>query len=102
MLTNLRIALRSLWKARGFSVIAILTLAVGIGSTTAIFSALRALVMQPFDYPQPDQLVHIWSDDSWPLSPADALDIRSDAKSFNAFGIYQPQPVNVGRENAQS
>jgi len=102
MLTNVRLALRSLGKSRGFAIVAVLTLAVGIGSTTAIFSALRALVIEPFHYPQSDQLVHVWSDDSWPLSPADSLDLRAESKSFSAFGIYQPATVNVGRENAQS
>ncbi len=102
MLSDLRLSLRALAKARGFAVIAILTLAVGIGSTTAIFSALRALVISPFHYPNADQLVHVWSGDSWPLSPADFLDLHEQSTSFSAFGIYQPQSVNVGAENAQS
>jgi len=102
MLTNLRLSLRSLAKARGFAFIAILTLAVGIGSTTAIFSALSALVIQPFHYPNASQLVHVWSGDGWSLSPADSTDLRAQASSFSAFGIYQPQSVNIGRENAQA
>jgi predicted permease len=102
MLSNLRLSLRALGKARGFSLIAVLTLAVGIGTTTAIFSALRALVIAPFSYPESDRLVHVWSGDGWPLSPADQLDLREQSASFAAFGVYQPQSVNVGRENAQS
>jgi Acidobacterial duplicated orphan permease len=102
MLSDLRLSLRTLAKSRGFALIAILTLAVGIGSTTAIFSALRALVISPFHYPRADELVHVWSGDSWPLSPADYLDLREQSSSFGAFGVYQPQSVNVGAENAQS
>jgi len=102
MLSDLRLSLRALTKARGFALIAILTLAVGIGSTTAIYSALRALVILPFQYPSSEQLVHVWSGDGWPLSPADFLDLRAQSASFSAFGAYHPASINVGRENAQS
>jgi predicted permease len=102
MLSDLRLSLRTLAKARGFSFVAVLTLAVGIGCTTAMFSTLRALVLEPFHYPRADRLVHVWSGDSWPLSPADFLDLRAQASSFTAFGVYQRQSVNIGRENAQA
>ena len=67
MFSNLRLSLRTLAASRGFALIAVLTLAVGIGSTTAIFSALQALVISPFSYPAADHLVHVWSGDYWPL-----------------------------------
>jgi len=102
MLSNLRLSLRALAKSRGFSVIAVLTLAVGIGATTAIFSALQALVISPYHYPAADRLVYVWSGNYWPLSPADSIDLRAQSVSFGAFGVYQPQTVNVGKENAQS
>jgi predicted permease len=102
MLTNLRLACRTLAQSRGFAFIAVLTLAVGIGSTTSIFSVLQALVIQPFHYPAADRLVHVWSGDGWSLSPADQLDLRKDTTSYVAFGVYQPQSFNVGQENAQS
>lgn len=102
MLTNLRLALRTLAQARGFTFIAVLTLAVGIGATTSIFSVLQALVIQPFHYPAADRLVQVWSGQSWPLSPADQIDLRKDTTSYEAFGVYQPQTFNVGQENAQS
>lgn len=102
MLSDLRLSLRSLAKARGFALIAIITLGVGIGATTAIFSALRALAISPFHYPDADRLVHVWSGDGWPLSPADSFDVKAEASSFAAFGIYQRLSVNVGRENAQA
>jgi len=102
MISNLRLAIRSLARSRGFALIAVLTLAVGIGSTTAIFSSLQALVISPFSYPAADRLVHVWSGNSWPLSPADSIDLRADSTSFTTFGIYQPQNFNVGQESAQS
>lgn len=102
MLSNLRLALRSLSRSRGLALTAVLTLAVGIGSTTAIYSSLQALVIAPFSYPAADRLVHVWSGNYWPLSPADYGDLRTDSASFEAFGIYQPQNFNVGQENAQA
>ncbi|HYC72001.1 MAG TPA: ABC transporter permease [Opitutaceae bacterium] len=102
MLTDLRLSLRGLAKSRGFAVIAVLTLAVGIGSSTAMFSALRALVVEPFDYPEPDELVMVWSGDRWPLSPPDFLDIKEQMTSFEHIGVYQPGTVNVGLDNAQA
>jgi putative ABC transport system permease protein len=102
MLSDFRLSLRTLAKARGFALIAILTLAVGIGATTAIFSTLRALVISPFHYPASDQLVHVWSGDGWPFSPADFLDQREQTKSFSLFGVYQRTSVNLGKENAQA
>ncbi len=102
MLTDLRLALRQLAKARGFTFIATLTLAVGIGSSTAMFSTLRALVVQPFDYPDADEIVQVWSGDGWPLSPADFHDLLAQNTSFEHFGVYSPGTVNVGLENAQA
>ena len=102
MLSDLRLSLRTLIKTRGFAFIAILTLAVGIGASTAIFSTLRALVISPFRYPDADQLVHVWSGDSWPFSSADFIDQHEQAKSFARFGVYNRNSVNVGKENAQA
>ncbi|AOS44578.1 Macrolide export ATP-binding/permease protein MacB [Lacunisphaera limnophila] len=100
MISHLRLALRSLARSRGFALIAVFTLAVGIGSTTAIFSTLQALVIAPFSYPASDRLVHVWSGDGWPLSPADSHDLRTESASFTAFGIYQPQNFNIGQESS--
>jgi len=101
MLSDIRLSLRALEKSRGFALTAVLTLAVGIGSTTAIFSTLQALVIAPFSYPHSEQLVHVWSGDHWPFSPADYLDQHAQASSFSVFGAYQPASYNVGSENAQ-
>ncbi|HEY4299652.1 MAG TPA: ABC transporter permease [Candidatus Didemnitutus sp.] len=102
MLSNLRLSLRALTRSWALSLVAILTLAVGIGSTTAIFSVLQALVISPFSYPKSDQLVHVWSGNGWPLSPADFLDLKKESSSFSDFGVYQPDTCNVGLEHSQS
>jgi predicted permease len=101
-MNDLRFALRSLAKSPGFTAVAILTLAVGIGAATAMFSGLRALVVEPFSYPQADRIVHIWSSDGQPLSTPDYFDIRDQAVAYTELGVYTPQPANLGGESAQS
>jgi putative ABC transport system permease protein len=56
---NISFAIRTLFKNRGFTITAVLTLALGIGATTAIFSVVYA-VFEPMPYPKPDQLVMVW------------------------------------------
>jgi len=102
MISDLRLALRNLVKSPGFTVVAVVTLAVGIGTATAMFSSLEALVVEPFSFPRADQLVMVWSGDMWPLSSPDYFDLHEQATSFSEFGVYSPQGVNLGGENAQS
>ena len=101
-MNDLRFALRSLAKSPGFTLIAALTLAVGIGAATAMFSALRVLVVAPFSYPHSDRIVQLWSNDGQPLSSPDYLDIRDQATSFAELGVYNPRGANLGGEKAQS
>jgi putative ABC transport system permease protein len=56
-------ALRQLRKVPAFALIAAFTLALGIGATTAIFSLLNAVVLQPLPFPEPERIVHLWSVD---------------------------------------
>lgn len=102
MLPDLRLAIRNLAKSRGFTAVAVLTLAVGLAATTTMFSTLRALVLSPLRYPEPDRLVMVWSDRQWPLSSADFTDLKRELTSFTDFGVYTPQSFNIGQENAQA
>jgi predicted permease len=102
MLSDLRFALKSLARTPGFTLIAAFTLAVGIGAATTMFCVLRALVVEPFSYPNADQVVQVWSNESQPLSTPDYLDMRDQATSFAEFGAYSPQDTNLGGEKAQA
>ena len=91
VLQDLRYAFRSLAKQPAFAVIAVLTLSLGIGATTAIFSVVQAVLLRPLEYPDADRLVkvigfHKGEGATRNLSPADFLDFQRDATSFERMG----------------
>jgi hypothetical protein len=73
MMNDLKFALRQLRKSPGFTVIAAMTIALGIGATTATFSVVDAALLRPLPYPHPEQLVSIQDDLAGIGDPIQAL-----------------------------
>ena len=101
VLQDLRYSIRSLARTPGFAAIAILTLALGIGANSAIFSVINGVILKPLGYPQPDQLVMITSQfpglgfDKFWVSPPEYFELRERAKSFSEIGAYRTTAVNL-------
>ncbi len=103
---EVRYAVRTLVRSPGFAAIAILTLALGIGANTAIFSVVNGVILRPLPYPDPGQLVLITSQfptlgfDQFPVDAAEFLEFRERNRSFSNVGAYFSTAVNVGGQSS--
>lgn len=94
-------AIRNLLKRPGFFTIAVVTLALGIGSTTAIFSALNALLVRPLDFPNLDRVVAVWENrpskgvERNEASMANYLDWRAQNQTFEHIGLIRWWSANL-------
>ncbi len=79
---DLRYGARTLLKNPGFTLIAVITLGLGIGANTAIFSVVNGVLLHPLPYYEPEQIVTLLHDGSKPVSPANFLDFRANSQSF--------------------
>ena len=93
-------ALRSLRRSPGFSVVAILSLALGIGANTTIFTFVNGVLLRPLPYPASDRLVvlreqPLGTADTVNVHPLNFLEWRTRARSFDALALVQTPPLNV-------
>ena len=99
---EIRHAGRTLWRTRAFSVMATLTLALGIGATTAIFTLLDAVVLRPLPYPSADRLAAldntvpgVGPDTRWNVAEAQYFYFRHHARSFEEIGGYSAPTMTL-------
>jgi putative ABC transport system permease protein len=92
-MADIRYALRTLTRNPGFACVAILTLALGIGANTAIFSVVNAVLLRPLPYPDADSIVRTWTitadEARGSYAPGDFLDVRRENQSFAAIAGYR-------------
>jgi putative ABC transport system permease protein len=103
MFSDLRYAFRQLVKNPGFAGVAILTLALGIGACTAIFSVINGVLLRPLDYPAPDRIVVIRETNlpqfpEFSVSPPNYLDWAKQTKSWQYLAAYSGAQVNLTGE----
>ena len=114
---DIRGALRGLWKSPGFAAAALITLSLGIGATSAIFSVVNAVLLTPLPYDAPERRVMVWSkwvsfDKTW-VSSQEVVDYRTMAKTLTGVGFWssvfqnltdagEPVRLNVGVVSANT
>src|SRR5918999_950677 len=99
---DLRFGFRMMVRNPVFTLIAVVTLALGIGANTAIFSVVDAVLLRPLPYPQPDRLVFLWSGvpgggSSFP----DYLEWRGQNKAFDGLAGYYYGDFNLSADAAE-
>src|SRR5919107_370806 len=99
--TDIRYGFRSLLKRPGATVIALVTLGLGIGVNTAIFSAVDSVLLRPLPFKDPERLVSIWEQglkmgiNQNEVAPANFFDLRVQSQAFEAIGAHGPQDMNL-------
>jgi len=99
---DLRYAARRLWKEKGFTSLALLTLALCIGANTAIFSMVYALLLKPLPFPEPSRIVEIYNAfpkdgfNHFPTNIVQYSDFKANAPSFDSIGLFGENMVMLG------
>ena len=102
LLQNLRFSLRMLWKSPGLTLTVLLTLALGIGANTAIFTVDYATLLAPLPYPQPNQLVMVWSKIQTfhnGVSAGDFTDWKQQSTSFQDLDAWTGAAFNIATKD---
>src|SRR5438045_468081 len=102
----MKYALRQLALNPGFTIVALLTLALGIGVNTTAFTVLNRLMLQSLPFHEPQRLVQLWSntahDGNGLITPADYFDLQAQSTSFTDMAAYSPWNQTSYAETGQA
>jgi predicted permease len=102
---DLRYAVRLLRTGAGFTLVAALTLALGIGANTAIFSVIYGILLKPLPYADPDRLVRVFEEaptvPEFPVSPGNFTDYRRETRAFEMIAAYGRSDLQLGGERPE-
>ena len=104
---DVRFGIRSLAKRPGSTLVALVTLALGIGVNTAIFSAVDSILLRPLPFEEPERLVSIWEQGlklgikQNEVAPANFFDLRKQSQAFEGIGAHGPQDMNLTGGDAE-
>src|SRR6266404_2422962 len=100
LLHDVRYGLRAMRRNPGFTAVAVIALALGIGANSAIFSAVNAILLRPLAYRDPEQLVVILNHGTGPIAPANFVDWKAQSRSFANMGaaeVWGPDLTNTDK-----
>ena len=106
LVTDLRYALRTLRTNRGYTAVAVLCLALGLGINTTIFGAINGMLLRPLGYQDPDRLVRVWSsvaktgDAEMEVSVGDIADFRDRNRTLDGIALYNDRTFSLGGNDA--
>jgi len=98
LVRDVRLAIRRLGRTPGFTLVALVTLALGIGANTAIFSVIHSMLLRPLPYPEPDRLVRIWEGGESgfsTVSPPNFVDFRSLDSVFEGVAAHYDRGLTL-------
>jgi len=103
LVRNLRFAFRQLLRRPGLTVAAVMTIALGIGANTAVFSVVSGILAEPLPYPEPERLVRVFDDHTgfplFPLSRANFLDFRARETPFSDMALYVRSDLQLAADD---